>query len=415
VSAVFHIASRFILRRQRSMLLSLSGVVLGVAFYVATQAQTRGFEKHYIDTTLGTSGAIVISDRFQQRYSNLLAPDAKTQVSFNRRQARKYYEGITDAARIMRVVREFSGVISCAPIVQGNSSARSSFKTEVVRLQGIDLDLHLQTTALRDQISQGNLNQFRIKPQGILLGSLLAGKLEVGVGDNVTLSDIDGKMRTYQVCGIFSTGINVVDESRVYVHLGEAQNLLHKPSAVSVIIVRLRDANRAPEFSEHLERLIGHRARSWQDRERGELQLFQMLRVSTAVTLSTMILLSGFLIYNAFSAMVLEKTREIAILRSMGYRRSDITWVFLWQGAIVAVTGALLGCMMGAVLTFGISRIPIKFYGFFRLDHFVVSWEVGYFFQGIGIAFLAVLIACYFPSRRAARLAPVAILRGAGQ
>jgi lipoprotein-releasing system permease protein len=415
VQPPLYIAARFLIRRQRTMLLSMTGVVLGVAFFVATQAHTRGFEQHYIDTTLGTSGALVISDRFQQRFSNLVGETPGAYVSVNRKQARKYYEGITDPARIMRVVRDFANVVSCTPIVQGSATARSSFKNEAIRLQGIDLDLHLRTTALREQMTEGDLNTFRIKPLGLLLGQPLAQKLEVSVGDSVALIGVDGETNNFTLCGTFATGINIVDENRAYVHLGQAQTLLKLPSAVSMIVLRLRDPNRAPELADHIEALTGHRARSWQEREQGNLQMFKALRISTGVTLTTMILLSGFLIFNAFTTMVLEKTKEIAILRSMGYRRGDISAIFLWQGVMVAAVGAFLGCGVGAALTYSISLIPIKVRGFFKVDHFLVNWDSSYFVQGVGIAFLAVLIASYFPARKAAHLMPVSILRGSGQ
>jgi lipoprotein-releasing system permease protein len=113
--------------------------------------------------------------------------------------------------------------------------------------------------------------------------------------------------------------------------------------------------------------------------------------------------------------MVLEKVREIAILRSMGYRRGDISAIFLWQGLLVAVIGSVAGCVLGALLTWGVSRIPIKMRGFFATEHFLVYWSWYHYAAATGIAFVGVFLASYFPARRAAKLAPVAILRGSGQ
>jgi lipoprotein-releasing system permease protein len=397
-----YIAVRFLCRRTRSLLLSVSGVVLGVAFFICTQAQTQGFEKFFIETTLGTSGAIVISDRFQQRYAGSMIDSSGGMVSLSGRQSRKYYEGITDAYRVMAVIRQFSSVAACAPVVMGNATARTSFKSEVIRLQGIDLPLHLEATSLRSQVVSGNMDDFKLKPQGILLGQPLADKREVKVGDNIYLMGPDGENRTFNVSGLFLTGINVIDETRAYVHRGAAHSLLRKPYATSTIIVKMRAPERAPEMARRLEDLLKHRARSWQERERGNLQIFQTIRLSAAVTVSTIILLAGFGIFNILTMMVLDKVKDIAILRSMGYTRGDISAIFLWQGVLVA-------------MTWGISMIPVKVRGFFRVDHFVVDWNTGHYFQAVLIAFVAVLIASYFPARRASRLAPVAILRGSGQ
>jgi lipoprotein-releasing system permease protein len=112
---------------------------------------------------------------------------------------------------------------------------------------------------------------------------------------------------------------------------------------------------------------------------------------------------------------VLDKVREIAILRSMGYRRLDITVIFVFQGFIVATLGSLLGAGAGAVMTYLISQIPIKVRGILYTDRFVVAWSPQHYLYAALIAFVAVITASYFPARRAANLAPVDILRGSGQ
>nr|MBA2241733.1 ABC transporter permease [Chthoniobacterales bacterium] len=102
----------------------------------------------------------------------------------------------------------------------------------------------------------------------------------------------------------------------------------------------------------------------------------------------------------------------IAILRSMGYRASDISAVFLWQGAMIAAAGALLGCIAGALLTWGVSQIPIRVRGLIVTDHFLVAWNWQHYFWATVLAAIAVFIASYVPARRAAHLPPVATLRG---
>ena len=105
----------------------------------------------------------------------------------------------------------------------------------------------------------------------------------------------------------------------------------------------------------------------------------------------------------------------IAILRSMGYRRADISAIFLWQGFLIATIGSAMGCVLGALLTWAISRIPVHIRGFFSADHFLVDWSGQHYLAAIGIAFVGVFLASYFPARRAAKLAPVDVLRGTGQ
>ena len=410
-----YIALRFIGHRKKAIVLSLGGIVLGVAFFICTQAQTQGFERFFIQTVLGTSGSIVVQDRFQNRYSGPLQAQGNAVGSIKNEQPRKYYEGITDAGQVMRAIHEFSNVLACAPVLEGNATIQTDFLSEVFRLQGIDLDAQLQATDLRSYMISGDLADFRQRSSGLLLGSLLAQRMQVQVGNTVSVMGPGGETRSFEVCGIFRTGDNMIDDKRGFVHLRVAQSLLNRPSEVSVIIVKLRDPDRAPQLAAHLEQLLEHRVRSWQEREHGNLQIFRAIRYSAALTVSTIIVLAGFGIFNILTLMVIEKVREIAILRSMGYRRSDISAIFLWQGLLVAVIGSTLGCVLGALLTWGVSRIPIKMRGFFATEHFLVYWSWYHYLTAVAIAFVGVFLASYFPARRAAKLAPVTILRGSGQ
>lgn len=410
-----YIALRFIGHRKKAIILSLAGIVLGVAFFICTQAQTQGFERFFIQTVLGTTGSIMVQDRFKPRYTGVLRPAGNAVVSVQNEQPRKFYEGITDADQVMRVIREFSNVIACAPVLEDSATLQTDFLSVVFRLQGIDLDAQLQSTDLRRYMIAGDLGDFRQKSSGLLLGSLLAQKLHAQVGNTVSIMGPGGETRSFEVCGIFRSGDNMIDEKQGFIHLRVAQSLLKKPSEVSFIIVKLRDPDRAPQLAAHLEELLQHRSRSWQERQHGNLQIFKAIRYSAAITVSTIIVLAGFGIFNILTLMVLEKVREIAILRSMGYRRGDISAIFLWQGLLVAIIGSTLGCGLGALLTLVVSRIPIKMRGFFATEHFLVYWSWYHYLAAIAIAFVGVFLASYFPARRAAKLAPVSILRGSGQ
>ena len=128
--------------------------------------------------------------------------------------------------------------------------------------------------------------------------------------------------------------------------------------------------------------------------------------------MSLVILLAGFGIFNVLTMTVLSKIKEIAILRSMGYRRRDISAIFLWQGALIAAAGSVIGCGAGALLTWGVSKIPIRLRGLLSTDHFVVTWDWRHYFWATVLAIVAVFIASYVPARRAAALPPVVTLRG---
>lgn len=408
----FLIAVRFLSESKRAMILSSLGVILGVAFFICGQAQTQGFEKYFITTILGSKGAVIVSDRFQESYTQMLEVNGQDVVAVSNPQTRKYYPGINDAQRIMRVLREFPNVKASAPVVEKNVILRSGFRSEVAVLQGIELEYHLAATDFAKQIIAGSLADFRDNRDALAVGSLLSEKMELRLGQNIYLVGPTGDARRFKLTNIYETGVNVIDEKRVYVHHRAAQSTVQEPFLTSFILVQLHHPERAPQDAQAFEELLQHRSRAWQDRERGNLQIFASLRISAALGISCILLLSGFGIFNVLTMSVLEKTKEIAILRSMGYSAQDIASIFLWQGFGIAVLGILMGSLAGAGLTWGVSQIPVKIRGILKADHFIVTWSYEHYVLAAILALISIFIASYIPASRAARIDPVEVLRG---
>ncbi|PYI78007.1 MAG: hypothetical protein DMF05_12960, partial [Verrucomicrobia bacterium] len=345
--------------------------------------------RYFIESNIGSNGALVVRSRFRPRYEPLMVAAKNSKASTSRR---LYFEGITNPNEIMRVSRQFPDVISCSPVLRGNVSARAGFENATVDLYGIDPALHAQTTDILHQLIDGNFDDFRNNTSAIIIGSRLAELLQTSVGDTVQLLAPNGEYWRFNVAAIARAGIGSIDSTRIYSHAKVAQALLQQPS--------------------RFETLFQHNAVSWQEREESTLQLFLTLRMSVAITTSLIILLAGFGIFNVLTMSVLAKIKEIAILRSIGYRRIDISWIFLWQGALIAAAGSLLGCLLGALMTWGISHIPIRLRGLLYTNHFVVTWEWQHYVFATFLALLAVFIASYVPARRAAELPPVVTIRG---
>lgn len=405
----FYIALRFLTHRKRAMILSLGGVIFGVAFFICSQAQTQGFTQYFIDSTLASNGALTLRSRFEPRQTGMFVAAKNSKSGTAHRQ---YFEGISNPGEIMRVSRQFSNVVACSPVLRGTLSARAGFTNATVDLFGIDPASHMRTTNIVEQTFVGNFDDFRNKPDSAIVGYKLAEQLDVGVGDSIELLSPGGEYRRFYIAGLSRTAVGAIDTTRVYVHARVAQILLHRPYTASMIIYKLRDPSRAPALAEHFQSLFKHDAVSWQEREASTLKLFLMLRLSAGITVSLVILLAGFGIFNVLTMTVLAKMKEIAILQSMGYRRRDISAIFLWQGALVAVIGSFIGCGVGALLTFGVSRIPIRLTGLISAEHFVVSWSWHQYLSAILLALVSVFIASYVPARRAAQMPPVNTLRG---
>ncbi len=419
MSTTLRIAIRFLTAKQRAMLMTLAGIVFGVGFFIVTQAQTSGFEGFFIRTILGTDGAIRIEDKIQDTMYAMAAGGhdlgaTSFEIATSREGGRKYLEGVENPDMIMEALRQFRNVSGASMVVHGSVVADSSFKNDAARVYGIKLEDHLAVSDLARQILRGSLEEFGNTPNGVLMGSVLAQRLQVTVGDPLILRASD-QQRRYRITAIYETGVRDIDQVRIYMHLGEARSLLKKTTDASFIQVNLFDRDRAPQDAFLMEQVFRHGVKSWQEREQIWLEVFRALRVSSALTVSTIILISGLGMFNTLAMIVIEKTKEIAILRSMGYTRRDIARIFLWLGAIVLVLGAVGGWALGAGVTYGVERLPIRIRGIFSTDHFVVDWSHWHYVWATLTAAVVVMTAAWIPARRAARLEPGDIIRGTAQ
>ena len=411
------IALRFLRSKKRAMIMSLTGIVFGVGFIILTQALTSGFEIFFIKTILGTKGALRIQDKTQSTLRSIELDrirDIKSPFSYAHSEGRKFIKGIDHPRSLIKAVKEFRNVSAVSEVIRGEVSMSNNFITNRVSLHGIDLDNHLSVSDLEEYIMWGDLNEFRRMHNGILIGSSLAQRMLLNVGDNVVVwaKDASHQMR---VSAIYETGVSDIDKVWVFTHLDQARTLLKKPFGVSFLQVNLHDKNRAPVNALHMRSVLGHSVESWQDREHVWLDVFWALRLSSAITVSTIIIISGLGIFNTLAIIVMEKSREIAILRSIGYSRNDIGLVFIIQGMIIYLIGTFFGLLLGAAMTYAVSALPIGISGIFTTDHFIVNWSIWHYTAAAITALIVVLIASYIPARKASRLEPAVIIRGAGQ
>ena len=416
MTPTLRIALRFLTAKKRAMLMSLACIVLGVGLFVVTQATTSGFEDFFIKTILGTNGALRVDDKMQDTLRSMESGGGGSGSSFQlaQKEGRKYIEGIEEPKLIIEALKQFRNVASVSEVLNGASLMRSTFKTESVKIFGIVLEHHLMVSELGNQLIQGQVDDFRNNPTGALVGKIVAERLQLAVGDSFILQSAS-QSRRCRVSAIFETGVSDIDKERVYLHLTEARSLLKKATGASFIQVKLYNKDRAPEDAIQMEEVLRHGVRSWQYREKTWLEVFRALRFSSGITVSVFSLIAGLAMFNTLAMIVLEKTKEIAILRSMGYTRQDISHIFIWQATIVLAIGLVLGCALGAGVTYLVSQTPIRVRGIFATNNFIVAWSIWHYVSASLTAILMVMIASLIPSRRAARFEPGDIIRGTSQ
>jgi lipoprotein-releasing system permease protein len=413
MSPNLRIAFRFLTAKKRAMLMSLSCTILGVGLFIVTQGTTSGFEKFFIRTLLGTDGAIRIEDRIQDTMRSRSAGGG-SDFQIRQKDGVKYIEGVEEPKLIMDAVRAFRNVRGVSAVLRSNVVVTSAFKSKDVQVFGINVDDHVQVSNLARQITVGSLEKFHESASGALVGRVIADELQLAVNDWFVLN-ARGETRRYRVAAIYETGVRDIDKSRIFIDLNEARSLMKKPTGVTFIQINLIDPERAVADAAHMAEVLQHSATPWQTREKPWLEAFRALRISSAITVSVFTLIASLAMFNTLAMIVLEKTKDIAILRSMGYERKDITRIFLWQAAIVLAIGAVVGALFGAVVTYAVSRLPLSLTGIFKTATFQVSSEPAHYGQAILTALVMVMIASVIPARRAARLEPGDIVRGTAQ
>ncbi|MEO7599001.1 MAG: FtsX-like permease family protein [Opitutus sp.] len=414
MSPNLRIAYRFLTAKKRAMLMSLSCIILGVGLFVVTQATTSGFEQFFIKTILGTDGAIQIKDKIQDTLRSMAAGNEGSEFMIRQKEGRKYIEGVEEPKLVTDALRNFPNISAISAVLTGPVTIRSAFGSDSIRVFGINYEDHTKVSDLESQIVLGDPAVFRGTPSGALLGREMATRMQLSVGDSFVLETLS-QQRRYRVSAIYETGVSDIDRMRIYLHISEARSLLKKPTGASFIQLNLVDKDRAMEEAGQVEEVLKHAARPWQVREKTWLEVFRALRISSAITVSVFTLIAGLAMFNTLAMIVMEKTKEIAILRSMGYTRKDISQIFLWQAIIVLGIGTVAGCLLGAAITYGVSQMPIRIRGIFATDTFIVAWSVWHYVSAVLTAVLMVMIASLVPARRAAQLEPGDVIRGTAQ
>lgn len=414
MSPNLRIALRFLTAKKRAMAMSLSCIVLGVGLFVVTQATTTGFEKLFIRTILGTDGAIRIQDRIQDTMRSMAAAGEGSLFTVRQKEGRKYISGIEEPRLVMEALAQFDSVSGVSAVLTGQVTIRSSFGSDSVQVHGINFDDHVRVSDLETQIVEGEAAVFRNTASGAIVGAEMAARLQLAPGDSFIL-ETDGEQRRYRVSAVYRTGVSEIDRVRLYLHMPEARSLLKRPLGATFIQVNLFDNDRAPQEAARMEEVLHHLTRPWQVREVSWLSAFSALKVSSAITVSVFTLIAGLAMFNTLAMLVLEKTKDIAILRSMGYGQEDITRIFLWQAVIVLGIGSVLGSLFGALVTFALSRMPLPrggISGIFSTKYFLVDVSVWHYVAAVLTAVVVVMVASLVPARRAAKLEPGDVIRG---
>ncbi|HEX2960580.1 MAG TPA: FtsX-like permease family protein, partial [Ignavibacteriales bacterium] len=338
------------------------------------------------------------SDRFY--IASRIIPDEKKEIkSYN---------------QVISVADAIGEIDAVAPFVETRGVLRERTLTRTAIIKGIIPEREKGIASLEKNIKAGSLNELNYTKNGIILGSGMAKKLKADYHDLIQLAGENGEIYILRITGIFSSGFSATDDNFAYVNLWLAQTINgFSDNVVSGIGIHTRSLSVVNDVARRVESLTGYKAETWEEANLNLLTLFKRNNNITLFLVIFVFIVAGFGIANVLITIVLQKQKDIAIMKSMGVDRTTIKLVFLSEGMIFGLSGAVLGMTAGHFLTNFIASLPIS-YGesaVVRGDHIAI---VETFSSYVIVALFSVIVSAlssYIPSRRAANLKPVEILR----
>jgi lipoprotein-releasing system permease protein len=232
------------------------------------------------------------------------------------------------------------------------------------------------------------------------------------MGDNVTVSSPIGQVRTVKIVGLFETGTTAIDEGQAYVLLKRAQALFGRMDRANRLVIQLDDPYAARAVAAVIESNVGYRAESWQEASQSLMSVLLIRNIIMYSVVSAILVVASFGIFNVISTVVMEKRRDIAILKSIGFHARDVRRIFLAEGVAIGVVGSVLGVGLGYALMALLAVVKIQPPGLTDAVNLPIYWGVDQLLLAALFAVLSAAGASYFPARKAGRVHPVDILRG---
>ena len=389
-------------------ILSIAGITIGVMALIIVIAVMSGAESEFRSRILGVESHVMIM---------------------------RYGSAFTDYRRIIKDIEKIDGVKTASPYVFSQIMLRSSSRVSGAVLRGIDPGSAGQAIK---SLNKAFLEQRLTKNQnagtsafvpGIILGQELARNLGVIENDIIYLISPRGMispighipaMKRFRVAGLFESGMYEYDTSLAYIHLKDAQSILHIGDSVTNIGVRVKDIYKADTIAENIAAKLNQKyktgsywARDWMQMNRNLFSALKLEKRAMFIILTLIVLVAAFNIASSLIMMVMGKTKDIAILKAMGATDKSIKRIFVFKGMIIGLTGTVLGMCLGLT-----GCILLKHYKFIKLPgdiYYFTTLPVKLEALDVFVIVSAAMIICYlatlYPARQASKLNPVEAIR----
>jgi len=400
------VALRYLREGRTQTALILSGIAVGVGVIVFLSALIGGLQRRLIATTLGSQPHIVVRPR-EEVPRLLSADDAGVREVRIERPAQRV-QSIVQWQQARRAMENVPGVLATTPTISGAAIAMRGSGANAVALRGIEPETYRQIVPLDSLLVSGRLDLDGLK---VVIGVELARDLGVGVGGRVRLqvgADTASMLAAYTVSGIFDIGNRDLNERWVFASLRTAQSLFRIEGGASGIEARVADIYAADGIAEEIVGRTGLVADSWMTTN---AQLLRGLRSQSAssIMIQTFVVLAVALgIASVLAVSVVQKSREIGILRATGTSTRQVLRIFLAQGAILGAIGSTIGIGIGVGLGTFFASTSTNPDG---SATFPVDLDAALYLRSATIAIVVGTVSALLPARRAARMNPADAIR----
>ncbi len=397
------LALRFLREGRMQTALIMAGTTVGVAVIIFITTLVNGLQISLASRTLSTQAHITVR-----------APDdAPTPVLDRTRQAVAAHveprvqrlRSIDQWERIYRELPTLAHVVDVSPIATGSGFAFRGSASKSIALMGVIPERYNRIVKVADKLSAG---QYRIGPGEALVGIELARDLGAAVGDRIRVLSSENREDVFRITGLFDLGVKDLNRRWVIVPLRSAQTLLDLPGGVTHIDMTVDDIFLAEDVAQRVASQSGLTAESWMAINTQLLTAFKNQNMTTRTVRAFLVLIVALGIASVLVVSVVQKQREIGILRAMGASPRRIMKVFLIQGGIYGASGALLGSFLSTLMVKGASVALLQDDGTPVLSGDI---ELSYYLTAAAVALFTGLLAAVAPARRAARMDPVEAIR----
>lgn len=400
------IAKTYVVSNKRLTAVAVMGVLLGMSVYIFMNSLLVGFDKSANDSIFSSMAHIRVYKN--DEISKVLKSDSVSQSLIVNPKVVPQNNTIINPKMVGATILTLKDVTVVTPQVNASVFFNNGKSQLPGMAYGILPDEANRMYDIKSTIVDGNFEMLSSNPNGIIVGSGIAEKINLAINDKINLTSSKGVNRTFNVVAIFKSNNSKIDDSKSYINLAASQQLLKERNTyITDINVNIKDPQQAAKVAKQISQITGYTAEGWKEANESMMAAFRMRTIVITFVSFTILLVAGFGIYTILNMTISQKINDIAILKAMGFKGKDVVRIFVMQ----ALSIGAMGVISGILAAIGMVAIMKSVYVGGDIGYFPIDFEPMQFVKGAVIGLIITFFAGYMPARKAANIDPVEILR----